>query len=343
MARRGSHFMQVVGRLKPGVSAERAQSDMSAIAKRLEQDYPGTNTKVGAEVVPFREQATGDSRIALLVLLAGAACVLLIACANVANLLLARGASRQREMALRAALGAGRMRLIRQMVTDSVLLSVAGGLAGLLIARFGLRLLESLVPVRMGITLSLDGRVLLFSAAVALFTGVFFGLAPAFEASRLDLNEALKQGARTGANRRTGMLRDIFVVAEVALALVLLVGAGLMIQTLVKLRSINLGFKHENALTLRTDLPRTKYREGTRRVQFFDAVLARVRSLPGVEAASYSSNLPLTAIGNTSGIRIEGRPAPAPAPGTESDALYRIGTNEYLKTLGVKLLKGRFF
>ena len=339
MARRGSHFLQVFARLKPGVTVERARNDMSAIARRLEQDYPNTNTKVGAVVVPMKEQATSDSQTALLILLAGAACVLLIACANVANLLLARGASRQREMAVRAALGAGRMRLIRQMITESVLLSVAGGVAGLIFARGGLKLLDTLVPPRLGVTLSLDGRVLLFSAAVALATGIVFGLAPALETSRLDLNEALKQGTRAGSNRRTGRLRDVFVVAEVALALVLLVGAGLMIQTLFRLRSVDLGFKHENALTMRTVLPRVKYRDGLKRVQFYDAVLARVRTLPGVESAAYASDLPLTTRGNTSGIRVEGRPAPP--PGTESDVLYRIATTDYLKTLGVKVLQGR--
>lgn len=340
-ARRGSHYLQVIARLKPGIAVERAQSDMTAIASRLEQDYPGENTKVGATVVPFKEQATGDSRPALLVVLAASACVLLIACANVANLLLARAAGRQREMALRAALGAGRMRLIRQMITESLLLALAGGALGLVVARAGLRALEALVPRQLGVTLSLDGRVLLFSAAVAILTGLVFGLAPALHASRLDLNEALRQGSRAGTGKQTGHLRDAFVIAEVALALVLLVGAGLMIRTLFLLSAVDLGFKHENALTMRTVLPRVKYADPAKRQQFYDAVLAKVRALPSVENAAYTSNLPFTTRGNTNGIEIQGRP-PA-ALGTESDALYRVGTNGYLKTLGVKVLEGRLF
>jgi putative ABC transport system permease protein len=341
LARRGSHFLQVIARLKPGVGFERAQNDMTTIARRLQHDYPETNTNVGATVVPLREITSGDARTSLLVLLGGAGCVLLIACANVSNLLLARAAGRQKEMAVRAALGAGRARLIRQLITESLLLSISGGVAGLAVARAALRILAALVPDRLGITLTLDTRVLLFSGMVALATGVLFGLAPAVVASRLDLNEALKQGLRAGTGRSTGRLRDILVVAEVALALMLLVSAGLMVQTLSRLRSLDLGFKPENTLTMRTVLPRTKYKEGVRRNQFYEAVLDRVLALPGVESAAYSSNLPLTARGNTSGILIEGRPAPP--PGTESDALYRVGTNSYLKTLGVKLLEGRLF
>ncbi len=338
-ARRGSHYLQVVARLKPGIPVERAQQDMTTIGKRLEQEYPATNTKIGVVVVPLKEQAVGQSRTALLVVLAGAACVLLIACVNVANLLLAKAAGRKREMALRAALGAGRFRLIRQMVTESLLLSLAGGLAGLLFARLGLRLLDNLVPSRLGITLTLDAPVLFFCAAVALLTGVLFGLAPALHSSRLDLNEALKSGMRGSSSHGAGFLRDVLVVAEVALALVLLVGAGLMIRTLSGLYSIDLGFNPRNALTMTTYLPRTKYSEPSRRIHFYDAVLARVNALPGVVSSAYASDIPLTTRGNTNSIKIQGRPEPP--PGTETDAFYRVGTNDYLKTLGVKLIAGR--
>lgn len=338
-ARRGSHFLTVIGRLKPGVSLERAQSDMSTIASRLARDYPNTNTNVGVSVVSFKDEMVQDSRIGLLVLFGGSICVLLIACANVANLLLARAAVRQREMAVRTAIGAPRARIIRQMITESVLLSLIGGACGMVLARAGLQVLDSLLPSRMGLTLSINGRVLAFSACIALLTGVVFGLAPAIHASRLDLNEVLKQGMRAGSNRKAVRLRDALVVAEFAVALVLLVGAGLLIQTLSRLRAVDLGFQPDNVLTMRTPLPRLKYDTGAKRVQFYEGVLARVRALPGVDSAGYTNDLPFTTRGDSNSFLIEGRPDPA--PGNEQDALLRECTSDYLRTMRVHLLEGR--
>jgi putative ABC transport system permease protein len=340
LARRGSHYLAIIARLKPGVTFERAQNDMTAIAKRLEREYPATNQRVGAVVVPLREQLVADYRTGLIALLIGAGCVLLIACSNVANLLLARAAGRQREIAVRAALGAGRGRLVRQLVTESVLLSATGGALGVLLARLGLRILEHVVPVQLEAAPAIDGQVLLFTLAVSIATGVIFGVFPALHASRLELNEALKQGSRGSAGGRSGRYRDILVAAEVGLAIVLLVGAGLMVQTLYNMRSVDVGFRAENLLTMRSRPPLPKYEDPQKRLQFFDSVLDRIRVLPGVRGAAYSSMLPFESIGNTVGFHIEGR---ARIPNAPYDSLYRLATNDYLQTLGARVVEGRFF
>jgi putative ABC transport system permease protein len=339
LARRGSHFLTVVARLKPGVTWDRAQAEMDTIAKRLQQDYPNTNERVGAVVVPINEEIAGDSKTGLIVLLAGAGFVLLIACANVANLLLARAAARQRELAVRTALGAGRGRLITQLITESVLLSSAGGLIGLALARGGLTLLERLVPQRLDRTLTLNSDVLLFSLAVSIATGIIFGVLPALHASRLDLNDALKQGGRSNAGGRGGLYRDALVVAEVAMALVLLAGAGLMMKTLARLQAIDVGFKPEGLLAVSSNIPHPKYADPQKRLRHYESVLEEVRSLPGVRGAAFVSDLPFTTEGNTNGFRIEGKPERPGGPA--QDALYRLATNDYLKTLDVRLLEGR--
>jgi putative ABC transport system permease protein len=339
LARRGSHFLTVVARLKPGVTWQRARADMDTIARRLQQDHPQTNERLGVVVIPLREEVAGDSRTGLIVLLSGAGFVLLIACANVANLLLARASSRQRELAVRTALGAGRGRLITQLITESVLLSAAGGLMGLAIARTGLKLLERLVPARLDRELTLNTEVLLFTLAISIVTGIVFGVIPALHASRLDLNDALKQGSRTNAGGRGGFYRDALVVAEVAMALVLLAAAGLMMKTLARLQAIDVGFKPEGLLTVFTNIPYPKYADGQKRLRHYDRVLEQVRVLPGVRSAAFVSDLPFTAEGNTNGFRIEGKPERPGGP--VQDALYRLATNDYLKTLGVRLLAGR--
>jgi putative ABC transport system permease protein len=339
LARRGSHYLNVVARLKPGVSWERARLDMNTIAKRLQKDYPMTNDRVGAVVVPFSEEISGDSRTGLIVLLAGAGFVLLIACANVANLLLARASARRRELALRTALGAGRWRLITQLITENLLLASAGGLGGILLARTGLVLLERLVPPRLDRTLTLNIEVLMFSLLVTAATGLIFGVLPALHATRLDVNEDLKQGGRSNIGSRGGFPQDALVVAEVAMSLVLLTGAGLMMKTLAQLRSLDLGFQPDRLLTMRTNLPYPKYKEEQKRLRFSDSVLEQVRAMPGVKSAAFASNLPFTTEGNTTGFQIEGRPKPQ--PGEMNDTLYRVGTNDYLRTLGVRLLNGR--
>ncbi len=336
---RGSHFLNVVARLKPGITVARAQSDMSVIAKRLAQQYPNTNKHVGVTLVPLKEQVVGNTGTALIVLLAAAACVLLIACSNVANLLLAKAAGRQREMAIRTALGAARARLVRQMVTESVLLSLAGGALGLLFARVSMTALVSLVPLGLSKSAGMDGRLLLFTLGVSMATGLLFGLVPAFQITGTEAGTKLKEGGRGGVSGTGRSLRDALVVAEVALALILLVSAGLLLRTLRNLHAIDAGFNAENILTMTTRLSSTKYADSSKRMNYFDSVLAGVRALPGVERAGFTSNLPFTVRGNTSGFNIEGRPF---GVGEPSDALYREVTTDYLETMRVRLLEGRF-
>jgi predicted permease len=335
----GSHYLNVVARLKPGATVERAREEMNAIAKRLQQQYPENNKDVGAVVVSLREDLLGSTRVAMLVLMAAAGCVLLIACANLANLLLARAVARQREMAVRAALGAGRGRLVRQLVTEGLLLSSIGGLLGLGLARAGMTFLAKLAPAGFAAkSTGLDGSVLAFTLGLSMVTGVLFSLMPAIQMSRTSLNDALRQGGRAGVGGRRATTRDALVVAEVAVALVLLVGAGLMLRTLATLRAIDVGFRPDHLLTLRTTLPAQKYRDPARRIAFFDRVIAGVKALPGVESAAYNSLLPFVETGNTQSYHVEGRPRPA---GEAGDALLRVGTNDYLKTLGVQLIEGR--
>jgi putative ABC transport system permease protein len=339
---RATHLLSVVARLKPGITLARAQSEMTLIASRLARQYPETNRQLGAVVVPLKEQIVGNAGTALLVLLAAAGCVLLIACANVANLLLAKSAAREREMAIRTAMGAARGRLIIQMMTESVLLAIAGGLLGLLLARLSMRILVALIPIGLpgASELSIDGRLLAFTLGVSLLTGIVFGIAPALATTSPDVSERLKEGGRAGVGGKRRRFRDALVVAEVALALILLVSAGLLLQTLRNLHAIDAGFNPENILTMSTRLPSPKYADPSKRLAYFDAVVQKVRGLPGVAGAGFTSNLPFTSQGYTSGFSIEGRPF---APGTSQNALYREVTNDYLQTLRVRLLEGRLF
>ncbi|MEO8129378.1 MAG: ABC transporter permease [Bryobacteraceae bacterium] len=340
LANRGSHFLTVVARMKPGITLPRAEAEMAGIAKHLAQAYPETNSRLGAVVVPLREQVVGDTRIALIVLLGAAGCVLLIACANIANLLLARASTRQREMAIRTALGADRSRLVRQMVTESLLLSVSGGALGLGLAKLSMRTLERFIPAGMASStgLSMDARVLLFTLGLAILTGVVFGLAPALQAAGINLSEGLNQGGRSGIGGRGKLLRHTLVVSEVALALVLLVGAGLMIQTLLKLRAVDPGFDAANILTMRTNLFAARYRDDAQARAYYASIAERIQVLPGVQSVGFSSNLPFTSRGNTYGFEVEGRPEP---PGLATDALYRQVTADYLRTMQVRLREGR--
>lgn len=342
LARRGSHFLMCVARLKPGVTVAQAQTEMTTIAKRLEAEYPDTNKQIGTVVVPLREHLAGKLRIALWVLLGASGCVLLIACANLANLLLARAAGRQQEMAVRAALGAGKGRIIRQMLIESVILSTAGALAGLLFARLGMLAMEKLVPNGLDApNLQLDLRVLLFTAAIAVLTGIVFGLAPAFSAARFGLHDTLKQGGRGGVGARRQWFRDGLVVAETALALVLLTGAGLMIQTLDRLQRTDLGMRVDHLLTVATDIPRSRYPDNQpeKRETFFNAVVSQVRNIPGVVAVGYTSSLPLTQSGNTSGYAIEGETEHS----RDQDALFRVITPGFSAAMGARMREGRFF
>jgi putative ABC transport system permease protein len=333
----GSHYLNVIARMKPGVPIEQARTEMSAIAKTLEAEFPG-NRRIGAVVVPIREQMLGNTRVAVWVLMSAAGCVLLIACANLAGLLLARAVARRREMAVRAALGAGRPRIVRQLLTEGLLLAGTGGMLGLLVARGGMELLGKLVPrAYLAQGVQLNAGLLAFTLAISLATGVLFSIVPALQLSGASLHDALRQGGRSGTGSRTTM-RDALIVLEVAMALVLLTGAGLMFKTMIKLRALDLGFRADHLLTMRTTLPAQLYREPGRRLAFYDRVTEGVRALPGVEGAAYISVLPFESTGNTQAYRVEGREF---QPGESSDALLRCGSAEYLKVLGVKVTEGR--
>ncbi|HLK20088.1 MAG TPA: ABC transporter permease [Bryobacteraceae bacterium] len=335
LARRNSHFMKVVGRLKRNRDWSQAQSDMSAVARQLESEFPASNARIGVKVVPLKDDVLGDSRTAFIILLSAAGCVLLIACANVGNLLLVRASARQREIAVRIALGAAPSRILRQVLTENLLLSGTGGAIGLVFAQASLAVLQKMVPVGLAgsVNLRLDFRVLGFTAAVSIFTALLFGLAPALQLSRMNLSS---RGTVTPAR---GKLRDFLVVAEVAIALVLVVGASLLIETLVHLRSVDPGFRSTGILTANISVPFPKYSDTGKRQRFFNEVLSRVRSLPGVQSAGSTSDLPYTSRGNTQSLIIEGKPA---ARDMDQDALFRLVSSDYLQTIGARLKEGRF-
>lgn len=347
LAQRGSHYLKVVARMKPGVMLAQANADIHTIQQRIAHDHPDEAGRISAFVMPLRDQLAGDVRRPLLMLLVAVGFVLLIACANIANLLLSRAASRRREMAVRSALGAGRIRIVRQLLVESLLLAIVGAVCGLLLASWSFVFLQRLIPDGLALStkLNLDPQVLGFTVLVTLLTAVIFGLAPAFQASRIDLNEALKQGGgRTGLNVGGNRLRSAMVVAEVALALVLLVGAGLLIQTFIKLRDQYSGLRPEGVLTLRTVLPLSKYPEQVQRSNFYQQVLERVKSLPGVISAGYSTTVPLAWKGGTNGFFPEGRTIEqAYAGGLSFDANHRKVSVDYLKTMGIPVLRGRPF
>jgi len=342
LANRGSHYLTVVARMKPGVTLREAHADVAAITQRINRDHPTWHGfELGSVVISLREQLAGDVRPALIVLLVAVGFVLLIACANIANLLLARGASRFREIAVRTALGAGRRRILRQLLTESVLLAVAGGLAGLLFAWSSFSFLKQIIPDNMALNtgVRIDARIFGFTLLLSLLTGIVFGLAPALQAAKIDLNEALKQsGGRTGIGVGHRRLRGALVVIEIALALVLLVGAGLLIRAFLRLRTLDIGVNPENVLTLRTMLPRNKYGELPKRDAFYRQALERARALPGVVSAGYTTAMPLTWKGGTNGFVIEGRDQ-----GPGQDAQCRQISTGYMETMGVKLRQGRFF
>ncbi|CAA9252701.1 MAG: Acidobacterial duplicated orphan permease (function unknown) [uncultured Chthoniobacterales bacterium] len=334
-------FLRVVGRLKPGVSVQQAQAELTGIAKQLEQALPKFNTGWTVNVLPIHEQVVGEIRPILIVLLAAVAFVLLIACANVANLLLSRAAARQKELALRAALGAGRMRLVRQMLTESVLLALMGGVLGVLLAYWGIQLLIGFGPDNIPrlSEISIDLRVLAFTFGISLLTGVLFGMIPALQASRPDLNDALKEGSRGSTGGRSRTLRNVFVVTEVALALILLIGAGLMIRSFMQLQSVQTGFNPENVLTMRAQLPKKGYPEPHHIVDFFKKAQDRIAAVPGVQAVGAISYLPLTGLASRDGFKIIGQPAPK--PGEEPGVEVRVVTPTYFQAMGIPLLKGR--
>jgi putative ABC transport system permease protein len=346
LANRGGHYLTVVARMKPGVTLIQADADIKTIMRRIARDYPNQAGRLDAFVMPLRDQLAGDARRPLMVLLVAVGFVLLIACANVANLLLTRAASRGREIAVRAALGAGRLRILRQLLTESVLLSFFGAAVGLLFATWSFGFLRRLIPegLALSTSLTMDLRALAFTLVITLLTGLIFGLAPALQASKIDLNEALKQGGRTGPSGGSNNLRGAMVVLEVAMSLVLLVGAGLLIQTLFKMLNQYSGLQPEFVLTMRTQLPRGKYDEAPKRNAFYDQTLERVKSLPGVISAGYTMSVPLDWKGGTSGFWVEGRSVEqAVSQDLSYDANHRQVSAAYLQTMGISLRKGRYF
>jgi putative ABC transport system permease protein len=338
---RSAHFLNVLARLKPGVTLPQAQAEMSTIASRLQQQYPETNTNVGSEVVPWHEYVVGDIRPSLLILLGAVGLVLLIACVNVANLLLARAAVRQREIALRVALGASRWRLVRQFLTESVLLGLLGGGVGLLLAVAGLKLLTAIIPPSLPQikNISIDPRVLGFTILVSLVTGLIFGLAPAIQSSSFSPNETLKEGGHNPLTGRGNRIRGGLVVAEVAISLVLLIGAGLLINSFLRLRNVDPGFRSDKLLTMRVSLPNSKYGQRAQRAAFFTEMNRRLESVPGVKSSAVTTNLPLYTQGNSTNISIEGRPDPP--PNQEPIITVRVISPKYLDTMGIPLLSGR--
>ena len=342
---RGNHNYLVIGRLNSGASAQQAQAEMSTISARLQQQYPADDAGWGAVIVPLHEQMVGDVRPALLVLLGAVAFVLLIACANVANLVLARTVSRRKELAIRAALGASRGRILSQVLGETVLMALAGGALGLLLAHFGVRLIVNFLSAQLprAAEISLDGWVLGFTLCVSVLAGILAGLAPAWRFTRndFDVHEALKQAAsRTETESGGTRTRRVLVVAEVALSLVLLVGAGLMIRSLWALRSTDPGFDAGNVLTMVLPTSAVRYPSLEKMILYYDQVLRRVRTVPGVVYAGVTDALPLSGDGSTQPVAVEGRPV---LPMSEQPEVgVRVFSPGYLEAMRVPLVRGRY-
>jgi putative ABC transport system permease protein len=337
-------FMMSIGRLKPGVSLAQARSQLNSLAANLATQYPAFDTGWGTTLVPLRDQFVNEIRQALLVLLGAVGLVLLIACANVADLLLGHASARSREVAIRASLGASRWRTARQFLTEGLLLAAIGGAAGVLLANWGTALLLALSPKGLldAQNVRLDFRVLAATMALTVLTGILFGLAPALAATRTSPGESLKGGDRQfGGSARANRVRNFLVEAEIALALVLLTGAGLLVKSFLRLQASPLGFDPRNLLTVKVDLSGPTYAMDAARTVFFGELIARVKSLPGVESASANSFLPLTGSGAATEFNIEGRPAPR--PGDEPTTDVRVIEPDYFRTMRIPLLRGRLF
>jgi putative ABC transport system permease protein len=337
------HFLRPLARLKPGVSRAQAQAEVEGIARRLQALYPKTNANQSLFLWPLQERLVGNIRLTLLTLLGAVGCVLLIACANVANLLLARASARGREIAVRSALGASRGRVMRQLLTESLALAALGGLGGMLLAKWGVKLLVALSAdyLPRADEVRINATVFGFTLAVALLTGLLFGLAPALQSARLDLTEALKEGAKgAGSGARRHRTLNLLVVGEVALAVMLLIGAGLLINSFVRLQQVRSGFDEKNLLTARIDIP-NPYAQPEKKQQFFEQLQQRVAALPGVDAVGIVTELPLANQSSNFKFKIEGRPEPA--PGQSPDADIRNVNHDYFRAMRIPLLKGRHF
>ena len=335
------HFLRAIGRLKPGITIQQAKADLDSISIGLEKLYPDSNTTWRLRLVPLSEDLLGDVRTGLYVLLGAVAFVLLIACANVANLLLARASGRQKEIAIRCALGARPRRLIRQLLTESIVLSIAGGGLGLILAIWGTDLLVKMAPERLirAKEIGVDSRVLGFTILLSLASGVVFGLVPALQSSKPDLNESLKEGAK-GTMAHSNRTHSFLVILEMALALILLIGAGLLVQSFRLLQDVNPGFDPSHILTMRLPLPEIKYGERGRAAAFVGQLLERVSALPGVKAVGTTTHLPMRGGGDTY-FKIEGRPFADPTQ--QVTAINPGVSHDYLNAMGISLLKGRQF
>lgn len=339
---RGSHSLRGIARLKPRVTAEYGEKELQTIASALAKQYPDTNTNFSVGILPLREELVGDVRTSLYVLFGAVLCVLLIASANVANLQLARASVRGREMAVRASLGADRGRIIRQLLTESVLLSSIGGVLGLFLAHWGTRLLIAVVPenIPLASNIRLDGLVLAFTLLVALGTGIIFGLAPALGASRIDLASALKAGSRGSTSGGGHRLRNLLVVTEISLALMLLVGAGLLIQSFARLGKVDPGVQPAGLLTARIALPETAYPKPENMIAFYDQLLSKLKVIPGVKSVSTAFPLPLSGGDSVTDFDIEESPKPE---GQRAASPVRIVGVDYFKTMGIPVKSGRVF
>jgi predicted permease len=338
---RGTHRYSAIARLKSQTPIEQAQAEMVGIARRLEEQYPNQNRYKRVRLVPFHQQVVGRVQTAILALLGAAGFVLLIACVNVANLLLARATARQKEMAIRAALGAGRWRVIRQLLTESLLLALLAGALASLLAFWSLDLLRMIVPddFPRADEIGVDLRVFGFTLGVSLLTGIIFGLVPALQGSRTDLNETLKEGGRSSGAGGPHRLGRMLVVSEVALALLLLVGAGLMLRSFIRLMNVDPGFDPQNVLAITIRPPETKY-QPAQQAAFYQQLLERLRALPGVRSAG-AVFPPLWTWDNSGGFRIEGEPPPSPQESGSRNIVNRVVSPDYFQTLNVQLLKGR--
>ena len=344
MKQRKAHFMRPIGKLKAGVTIAQAQADTDTVARRLEQQYPDSNTGWNLRLVSLREQLVGRTRPTLLILFGAVGLVLLIACANVANLSLVRAAARHKEIALRTALGAGRFRIIRQMITESVVLALIGGALGTLLAFWGTDLLVTLGGDSIPSTaqVRIDATVLAFTLLVSLLTGVVFGLAPALRALKFNLSESLKEGGRTGTSGAKGnRTRSLLVVLESAVAVVLLIGAGLLIRSLIQLQNVSPGFDAQNVLTMSVALSREKYSTPEKASSFFQQLETRVKGLPGVESVGFVTELPLSGQLNDMPFTVEGRPPVAINDAFDAD--FRRVNQDYFRSLRIPLLRGRNF
>jgi predicted permease len=346
MKSRGSHSYYLLGKLKPGVTQQAAQADIDTITGRLEKQYPDTNSGLGASVIPVLADTVRHYDRALWVMMGAVGFVLLIACANVANLMLARASGRQKELALRAALGASRWRIVRQLLTESAIVALIGGLLGVFIAFWGIDLLRGANPAdaakyapgwdQLGINLPVLG----FTIGLSLLSGLVFGLAPALQVSKPNLNDALKEGGRQGSSG-SNRLRSSIVVFEIALSLVLLVGAGLLTRSFMSLLKTDPGFKPDHLITANLILPAAKYKDDPSRAAFYTDLVQRVQAVPGIQSAALVNYIPLGGANSSDDFLIEGQPEPA--PNQENEGRYRVCTPDYFETMGIPVLKGRAF